>query len=174
VLNVSQVESSLQPKALNLFSGQGSWRDTFLQKGFEVVSLDWDPKNHENIQENILHWKYWEDFKPGDFEVISASIPCENYSLAHTRGSRDMKYANRLARKTLEIIQYFKPSMWFVENPRFGLLRNQHFMKNISYIDVDYCRFEDYGYKKPTRIWGPLKFDLWGIFCAIPRIVLTW
>ena len=27
-------------------------------------------------------------------------------------------------------------------------------MKRLSYIDLDYCRFSDYGYKKPTRVWG--------------------
>ena len=27
-------------------------------------------------------------------------------------------------------------------------------MKNIPYVDVDYCQFSDWGYKKPTRIWG--------------------
>ena len=34
-----------------------------------------------------------------------------------------------------------------------GLLKNQSFMNNLKFIDVDYCRFSDWGYKKPTRIW---------------------
>ena len=24
----------------------------------------------------------------------------------------------------------------------------------MSYVDVDYCQFSDWGYKKPTRVWG--------------------
>ena len=27
-------------------------------------------------------------------------------------------------------------------------------MKDIPYVDVDYCQFSDWGYKAPTRIWG--------------------
>ena len=27
-------------------------------------------------------------------------------------------------------------------------------MKDIPFIDVDYCMFSDWGYQKPTRIWG--------------------
>ena len=27
-------------------------------------------------------------------------------------------------------------------------------MEGIHYVDVDYCRFSNWGYQKPTRIWG--------------------
>ena len=29
-------------------------------------------------------------------------------------------------------------------------------MKGRVYVDVDYCQFSDWGYQKPTRIWGPM------------------
>ena len=29
-------------------------------------------------------------------------------------------------------------------------------MKNIPYVDLDYCQFSDWGYKKPTRFWGSI------------------
>lgn len=75
------------------------------------------PKNHAQIQENFLHWKYWEGFKPGDFDVISASVPCEHCSMARTRSPRDIAYANRLVKKTIEIIRFFKPTK-FTKTPR--------------------------------------------------------
>ena len=27
-------------------------------------------------------------------------------------------------------------------------------MKDIPHVDVDYCQFADWGYQKPTRVWG--------------------
>jgi hypothetical protein len=37
ILNVSQVEVPSQPKALDFFSVQGSWRYSFLQKGYDYL-----------------------------------------------------------------------------------------------------------------------------------------
>jgi hypothetical protein len=55
-----------------------------------------------------------------------------------------------LLRKTEEIIDYFKPSKWFIENPKTGRMKEYI---NKPFYDVDYCMYCDYGYKKPTRIW---------------------
>ena len=27
-------------------------------------------------------------------------------------------------------------------------------MQHIPFVDVDYCQFADWGYQKPTRVWG--------------------
>ena len=120
--------------------------------GYKVTSLDWDPTSDVEICQDILKGQYWENFKKGGFDIICASVPCEQYSTARTTAPRNLFYANRLAKKTLEIINYFQPSKWFIENPRYGLLRDQNFMKVLSFIDVDYFCFENYGYKKPTPI----------------------
>ena len=37
-------------------------------------------------------------------------------------------------------------------------------MDGIPYIDVDYCQFSDWGYKKPTRIWGSENLAFLGNF----------
>ncbi len=50
--------------------------------------------------------------------------------------------------KTLEILQYFQPEIWWIENPRGGMLKDRSFMKGIPYIDVDYCQFADWGNQK--------------------------
>ena len=39
-------------------------------------------------------------------------------------------------------------------------------MRNIPYVDVDYCQFADWGYQKPTRVWGDEKIrELENLVC---------
>ena len=64
-----------------------------------------------------------------------------------------MEEADKLVLKTLEIINYFNPELWFLENPQTGNLKTRSIMKDISFYDVDYCMYSDWGYKKRTRIW---------------------
>ncbi len=33
------------------------------------------------------------------------------------------------------------------------MFKDRSFIKDIPYIDVDYCQFADWGYQKPTRLW---------------------
>ena len=68
-------------------------------------------------------------------------------------GSRRLSLANRIVRRTLEIIHYLRPCRWFMENPRTGLLKAQPFMDKHQFVDADYCQFADWGYQKPTRVW---------------------
>ena len=51
-------------KLLELFSGTGSVGSAFAARGWEVVSLDLDPKTKAQIHENILTWNY--KVSPGD------------------------------------------------------------------------------------------------------------
>ncbi len=102
---------------------------------------------------DILEWDYRKAFEPGHFAIIAAGVPCTEYSIALTTRPRNLEYADKIVAKTLEIIAYFRPKMWWIENPRFGLLKERDIMSNIKFIDVDYCQFSEWGYKKPTRIW---------------------
>ena len=81
-------------------------------------------------------------------------MPCTEYSQAKTVGNRDLDLADRLVRRTVDIIKYFNPLLWWIENPRYGKLRERGILKGVVVLDVDYCQFSDWGYKKPTRIWG--------------------
>ena len=67
---------------------------------------------------------------------------------------RQLHHADRLVMKALEIVNYFQPDLWFLENPRKGLLRTREYMKGLPYVDIDYCQVSDWGYQKPTRFWG--------------------
>ena len=54
-------------KLLELFSGTGSVGKAFSSHGWEVVSLDSDPKTEANIHEDILTWDFT-TYPPGYFE----------------------------------------------------------------------------------------------------------
>ena len=136
-------------KVLELFSGTGSIGKCCKELGYEVLSLDNELPADINI--DIMEWDY-KQYKPGDFDIIWASPPCTQYSKAKSQGIRDIEGANKIVLKTLEIIDYFKPYYWFMENPQTGLLKNQEFMKNLNYYDCDYCMYGK-PYRKRTRIW---------------------
>ena len=57
-------------------------------------------------------------------------------------------------KKTLEVIEYFQPEIWWQETPPNGLLARRDFMQSYPFVDCDHCQFEDRGYQKPTRFFG--------------------
>jgi len=152
-------------KVLELFSGTGSVSKICKSKGYEVVSLD---LKGADINCNILEWNYTK-YPIGYFDIIWASPPCDTFSaLRRTWIGRKLKAHNGeicsaellqkdideigvpILRKTEEIIDYFKPTLWFIENPKTGKMKDY---VNRAFYDVDYCKYCDWGYKKPTRIW---------------------
>jgi len=137
-------------KLLELFSGTGSVGKVANELGFEVTSLDRDMK--ADIQVDIMNWNY-KALPPKMFEVIWASPPCTEYSRAKTSGIRDIDGSNLVVKRTLDIIEYFQPIFYIIENPQTGLLKDQAIMQGIPFKDVDYCR---YGmlYRKRTRLWN--------------------
>ena len=136
-------------KILELFSGTKSVGKVAEELGYDVVS--WDLRNAD-INCDILLWDYT-IFPPGTFDVVWARSPCTEYSRAKTVGHRDIDYANSIVLKTLDIIRYFQPTYFIIENPQTGLLKNQWFMNDIPYNDVDYCKY-GMPYRKRTRLWN--------------------
>ena len=141
-------------RILELFSGTGSVGKVFGSDGWEVVSLDIDKKANASICVDIRTWDF-RIFEVGHFDVVWASPVCTHYSRARTTAKtpRDFEWADSLVLRALEIIEYFKPKYWYIENPQTGLLKTRPFMLGLPYTDVDYCRYSDWGYKKRTRIW---------------------
>ena len=152
-------------RLLELFSGTGSvgkpWRD----KGHEVISVDLDGRYNPEVVCDILKWSYCTCPVP---DVIWASCPCEQYSIARTTAKkpRNFALADSLVSKSWEIIQYFEslnPELiWFIENPDSSKLFKRAVAEPFAHMCVrlDYCCYSGPGYRKRTRIatnatWTP-------------------
>ncbi len=154
-------------RVLELFAGTHSVGKVCKELGYEVVSLD---LAGADINTDILEWDYKKDYKPGDFDCIWASPPCETFSNCRRCWiGRKLKYFGDeivtakmldddmearglpILRKTEEIINYFKPNRWIMENPSTGKMKD--YLKHLPHYDIDYCRYTSWGYQKPTRFW---------------------
>ena len=90
-------------RALDLFSGTGSVTKVLQKLGYQVTTLDLDPKFHPDIQLDIRDWNF-KNYPPGYFHLIAASPPCTHFSRAKTTGKRDLEATVCLVEKTLEVI----------------------------------------------------------------------
>lgn len=122
--------------ALNLFNGTGSVSAALVEMGFEVFSLDIKPSSHPTYCIDIMQWDY-RSIKPGTFDIIFASPPCQEFSIAKTIGERDLGYALKLVTRVLQIIEYLRPKAWIVENPQTGYLARHPIMAPYPYRDFD-------------------------------------
>ena len=147
-------------RLLELFSGTGSVKKAVGHIFEEVISVDILQKFNPTECCDILKWDY-KKYPVGYFSAIWASPPCTEYSrILYSRPDRlrDISGANSIVAKTIEIIEYFNPEKWFIENPQTGLLKEQEILFGIPYVDVDYCKY-GYKYKKRTRIWTNIDFE---------------
>ena len=124
---------------LDLFSGSGSASAIYREAGWEVYTLDKDPRWGASIQEDVLSWAYRDQFPPGFFHTITCAPPCTEFSRAKTTRPRDIALGDMIVQKTLDIIQYFRPIFCWLENPRDGLLRTRPYMQGLPFVDADYC-----------------------------------
>jgi len=151
---------------LELFSGTGSVGKCAKELGYDVLSVDIDGRS--DITCDIMDFDY-KSYDKDHFDIIWASPPCASFSVLQYSWigrNRNGKIFTRqdietnmttigdpLVKRTLEIIDYFKPELWFMENPNTGNLKSREYMKDLPYYIVDYCMYSDWGYRKRTRIW---------------------
>ena len=69
-------------KALDLFSGTKSVGEKLKKMGYQVTSVDIVKRTKPDIAVDIMQWEYWKDFQPGYFDLVAASVPCNEYSQA--------------------------------------------------------------------------------------------
>jgi site-specific DNA-cytosine methylase len=102
------------PRLLELFSGTGSIGNSFRNKGWDVISVDMNPKSDATIITDVETWDFAR-FEPGYFQCVWASPPCTHYSIARTTAKtpRDLEGSDRLVQRVLDIIGYHKPQGGF-------------------------------------------------------------
>jgi hypothetical protein len=155
-LHYSVAKVRRQPRVLELCCGTKSATRAMRQlwPGAKVITLDVDPKHSPTILVDVMAWNYEEDvFEQGYFDIIWASPPCTEYSVAKTSGVRDLTGADQLVTAVRRIIKYFSPKAWFIENPH-ALLHLRPVMRDIDQLRTT-CTYCQYGadYKKETDIW---------------------
>lgn len=119
----------------------------------QVVNVDIDWKAQPEICRDLRDWDFRADFEPGSFDVVWASPPCTEYSRAKSRAPRRLELADSIAGRCLEIIDYFEPRWFFIENPD-AMMKTRPFMQRMERYRHT-CTYCQYGtpYKKPTNIW---------------------
>ena len=143
------------PRLLSLFSGTGSIERPFREAGWMVQSVDIDATHGASIVTDILTWDYSLE---APCDVLVAGVPCENYSIAHTRGVRKLSFADSLVRKTWEIIQHFEQlhptgsMLWWIENPDSSYLWKRKISEPFPHrVRLDFCQFGK-PFRKRTKL----------------------
>jgi len=173
---------------LELFSGTHSFGKVSHKLGYNVVSLDrdlgagcpfkTDYKSQTHIQEDIMTWDYT-IYPKGHFELITLSPVCLWWSNLRnswigrkTKASGDKVVTKEFLQndietlgkpmvdKCFEILEYFEPKKWILENPKTGKMKHyieEKYPQYNTFYDIDYCMYSDWGYQKPTRFWTNIK-----------------
>jgi hypothetical protein len=161
--NPHRLNEAANPAILSLFDFTGEWSKPYREAGYEVIQID--IKNGIDI----LKWNY-KQFAPGYFKIILAAVPCTDYALSGAAwfeakdndGRTDA--SQMLVAKTKEIIEYFKPEAWVIENPMSRIHKLNEWMGQ-PILKFNPCDFAGYSeipeknrYNKQTWLWG--KFNI--------------
>ena len=147
------------PHVLELFSGTGSVGRAFAAQGWQVTSVDLDPRAHATITccvhelsaDRVLR-------EHGPVDLVWASPPCTHYSIARTKAStpRDLDGSDAIVRKVLDLAAALGAG-FIMENPWTGLLKTRPVVQGLPMRVVDYCCYGA-SYRKRTALWTNTSF----------------
>ena len=114
--------------------------------------MDIDPKTQPTIVCDICAFEYTQ--LGGTYKAVWCSPPCQMYTIARSKAilPRDLEGSDRIVQRCKDMIAWFQPSTWFIENPQSGLLKTREVVAGLPYVDLDYCKF-GFPYRKRTRVW---------------------
>jgi hypothetical protein len=147
-------------KVLELFCGTKSFTKLIEPYANEIITLDFCKKYNPTICCDILEWDYTQ-YPRGYFDFIWASPNCKEWSIANCKPVNEriekIENSRQIVKRTLDIISYFNPTYYVLENPQTGRLKNEPMMDNIPFVDLDYCKY-GYPYRKRTRFWTNIEW----------------
>jgi len=166
-------------RVLELFSGTQSVSKAFhsINKNIEIISLDIEKKFNPTHLCDIMNFDY-KQYPKNHFDIIWSSFPCNYFSRMRRtnigkfiKGGNGKRYTRELLEeeektkglppllKSKEIIEYFKPEFYFLENPDGSKADNyikvhgsDPFLYGINKYVVSYCKY-GFNYRKNTIIW---------------------
>jgi hypothetical protein len=144
-------------RLLELFSGTGSVGRVFKERGWEVLSLDLDPKSDADLHMDVMDFDF-RAYPRSYFQCVWASPPCVQYSVARTNAKtpRDLEGADALVQRVKDIAAHFNDAAWWVENPWTGLLKGRPVVEGMPFYTLDYCAYGT-EYRKRTCLWSNVK-----------------
>lgn len=144
---------------LSLFDLTGNWSRPYKENGYNVIQIDLQ------LGQDILTWDY---AKIENVYGILAAVPCTDFAVVGGRWWKDKdkdgrtEQSKKLVYKTLEIIDYFKPKFWVVENPvsRIHKCCPELGEVKFKFNPTDFAGYctgkeqEENRYNKKTWLWG--------------------
>jgi len=141
---------------LSLFDYSGNWSRPYRESGnYRVIQIDL------KLGIDILTWDYTIE---KSVDIMLIAIPCDNYALSGARwfnekdGDGRTATSQKLVAKVKEIIDYFHPEIWVIENPMSRIHKLNPWMGNVKFKFNPYD-FGD-GYQKQTWLWGRFNIPL--------------
>lgn len=166
----AQAAMSSHPNAgkvvLSLFDHTGNWSRPWEEAGYNVLRFDIQD-NPETGDVNAFGVGFFADYF-GDFDglevyAILAACPCTEFATSGARhfAAKDADgrtaAAVELVRQTLRTVEYYRPSVWAIENPvgrieKLGGLPPWRLSFDPNHLGDPYT--------KKTLIWGRFNSDL--------------
>lgn len=147
---------------LSLFDYTGNWSRPYRENGYEVIQID------IQLGTDILTWDYKNISRERVYGII-ASCPCTDFALSGARhferkdADGSTEQSKVIVYKTLEIIEYFNPVFWVIENPMSRIHKCVTELGAVKY-KFNPCDFAGYldtkeeqdenRYNKETWLWG--------------------
>lgn len=137
-----RLSSARKPRALDLCSGAGSMAAVLKSRGWEVHTVDFDPRRNPDFCSSL------KDFRPtGRYDYVHASPPCGELSIANNSGKRNFAEALDNIRHIQRIIKQARAVCYTVGNPSSG-----YFHSIAAYLGLGGCPQAPH----VLQVWFPL------------------
>jgi hypothetical protein len=148
---------------ISLYDRTGNWSRPYEESGWDIIRID--------IQcgSDILNWDYKIDSWGKMYKkiIVLAAQPCDMYALSGAKhfAAKDLdgrtEYHQKLVAKTKEIIDYFNPYAWALENPKTRIHKLNPWIGQRPKFVFNPCDFagfspnpDDDRYNKETWLFG--------------------